>query len=455
MASKQVEDICEKAIIELVLDFPIYAQLITRIGWVIVDEPNKDVMGWTNGKAIYINAAAVEKFNADPIQHTEEGEEIDCHVGKYEMMFILCHELMHLLGLTFDRGTQQGIYKDMMNEEGRLRWQLWNMATDYEINSLLHNNESTNARGDCVHQSVGNMPDFVLYESKYKDWDAETIYEDLKKDAEREHPQNPNVAQAKENAKNPEFTFDGNNKSGCPQIDEHLPMVDDTTRNEVISKMAEVFGSKTNGTGSSAIDRMIEKAYKPQPFNWRRALTKYIRGWMKDNYTWNKPSRSGIANGLILPSAGKTPKMHIGVAVDTSGSIYDTELHAMMDHLFTILTQFKDFQIDVWCCGSEVYPETLRTYTAGNKSTLHEFEFKSDGGNDMRKNFEYIKEHYKGDHLDTLIIMSDFYDPLYVDKETTSNCPVIYMCLDHPDFTPPALIKGEVYPFVVEKGKNG
>lgn len=455
MASKQVEDICEKAIIELVLDFPIYAQLITRIGWVIVDEPNKDVMGWTNGKAIYINAAAVEKFNADPIQHTEEGEEIDCHVGKYEMMFILCHELMHLLGLTFDRGTQQGIYKDMMNEEGRLRWQLWNMATDYEINSLLHNNESTNSRGDCVHQSVGNMPDFVLYESKYKDWDAETIYEDLKKDAEREHPQNPNVAHAKENAKNPEFTFDGNNKSGCPQIDEHLPMVDDTTRNEVISKMAEVFGSKTNGTGSSAIDRMIEKAYKPQPFNWRRALTKYIRGWMKDNYTWNKPSRSGIANGLILPSAGRTPKMHIGVAVDTSGSIYDTELHAMMDHLFTILTQFKDFQIDVWCCGSEVYPETLRTYTAGNKSTLHEFEFKSDGGNDMRKNFEYIKEHYKGDHLDTLIIMSDFYDPLDGDEETTSNCPVIYMCLDHPDFTPPALIKGEVYPFVIEKGKNG
>ena len=200
---------------------------------------------------------------------------------------------------------------------------------------------------------------------------------------------------------------------------------------------------------------MIEKAYKPQPFNWKRALTKYIRGWMKDNYTWNKPSRSGIANGLILPSAGRTPKMHIGVAVDTSGSIYDTELHAMMDHLFTILTQFKDFQIDVWCCGSEVYPETCKTYTAGNKSTLHEFEFKSDGGNDMRKNFDYVKEHYKGDHLDTLIIMSDFYDPLDGDTETTSNCPVIYMCLDHPGFTPPALIKGEVYPFVIEKGKNG
>ena len=102
MASKQVEDICEKAIIELVLDFPIYAQLITRIGWVIVDEPNKDVMGWTNGKAIYINAAAVEKFNADPIQHTEEGEEIDCHVGKYEMMFISITNCIQLCLLSDD-----------------------------------------------------------------------------------------------------------------------------------------------------------------------------------------------------------------------------------------------------------------------------------------------------------------------------------------------------------------
>ena len=57
----QVEDIAEKAIIELVLDFPLYAQLITRIGWYIV-EKDTETMAWTNGKGIYINATAVQKL---------------------------------------------------------------------------------------------------------------------------------------------------------------------------------------------------------------------------------------------------------------------------------------------------------------------------------------------------------------------------------------------------------
>ena len=289
------------------------------------------------------------------------------------------------------------------------------------------------------------MPDWVLYESKYKDMQAERIYEDLLK----EEPEDES------SGSNAEFTFDTGDNNGMDWgLDEHLPMLDETTKNEVIQKMAEVFGSTENGTGQSALDRSIDNTYQKQPFNWRRALTKYIRGWMKDNYTWNKPSRAGIANDLILPSSGKTPKMHIAVAVDTSGSIYDTELKVMMDHLFTILSQFKDFTVDVWCCGSRVYDETFRTYTAGNKRELYNFEFMSDGGNDMRENFKFMKEHYKGDKPDVFLLMSDFFDPLDGDTETTSICPVIFMCLDHESFVPPSKIQGVVYPFEVESAKN-
>ena len=52
------------------------------------------------------------------------------------------------------------------------------------------------------------------------------------------------------------------------------------------------------------------------------------------------------------------------------------------------------------------------------------------------------------------ITMSDFYDPLDGDTETTSPCPCIWLVLDHPGFTPPSKIKAETYPFVVEKAKN-
>lgn len=146
--------------------------------------------------------------------------------------------------------------------------------------------------------------------------------------------------------------------------------------------------------------------------------------------------------------------MHIAVAVDTSGSICENELNAMMNHLFTILSQFKDFRVDVWCCGSVVYESTFRTYTANNKKELINQPIESDGGNDMRKNFEYLKLKYKQQKPDLFICMSDFHDPLHKDTETTSPCPVIWMVLDNPDFIPPKLIKAETYPFEVNEQKN-
>ena len=72
----------------------------------------------------------------------------------------------------------------------------------------------------------------------------------------------------------------------------------------------------------------------------------------------------------------------------------------------------------------------------------------------MRENFKFIKEHYKGkDKIDMLMILSDFYDPLDGDTETTSICPCVFMCIDHKDFKKPTLIKGEVYPFEVDANK--
>lgn len=444
MIKTDVKELWERAMIDLVLDFPIYASLITRIGCKIISSP-RPTIAWTDGKAIYINESEIQNWNDEPIVKGDSGKEYNRSIGKKELMFVLCHELLHLIGLTFDRGTNIGIMKNACSGKDRLRWQLWNQATDYEINSLLHNNIKTDSFGRESHDPVGNMPDLCLYESEYKNMTAEQIFEKLvEKNKDKDEP---------------DPTFDGDDTGngidglGC-SLDQHMPMVDDATRNEVISKMSEVFGSRSNGLGESSIDRILERAFKPQPFNWRRALTKYIRGWMKDNYTWNKPSRAGIANGIILPSAGRTPKMHIGVAVDTSGSIHDTELQTMMDHLFTILQQFKDFQVDVWCCGSNVYPETFRSYNGQNKKELQNFKFESDGGNDMRENFNFIREKYKYDKLDLFICMSDFYDPLDGDTETVSPCPCIWLVLDHPNFVPPSKIKAETYPFVVEKSKN-
>ena len=449
-ADVDVRKIFENAMINLVIDFPVYANLVTRIGCKIVDKPSMPAAAWTDGRNIYINEHVIREFNQNPVIVGNDGKEYHRQVTQKEMQFIICHELMHLIGLTFERDRNVGLTKADLSDESIRKFQLWNQATDYEINSLLHNNESTDINfGDRKRNPVGNMPDWVLYESKYRDMQAEEIFRQL---VEEEKQENNGKLKSPEGI-GADFTS-GNGKGGLTPLDIHLPIQDQDIRNEVISKMSEVFGSKTNGTGESAIDRTVDNVYKAQPFNWRKALAKYMRKFVKENYTWSKPSRAGIANNIILPSNGTAPKLNIGVAIDTSGSISDKEINAMMDHLFTILHQFKAFEIDVWCCGSVVYKDTLMKITNENKRNLTNFQIKSDGGNDMRKNFSFIKDYYKGkDKIDLLIIMSDFYDPLDGDTETTSICPVIYMCLDHKDFKKPTLIKGEVYPFEIDGNK--
>ena len=443
--SDSVRQIWENAMINLVIEFPIYAELVTKIGCKFVKGGKESACAWTDGRSITINEEMIEEFNANPIVTDNEGNTVNRTITQKEMQFIICHELMHLIGLTFDRMKNVGLYKEDVSDEARRKFELWNQATDYEINSLLHNNESTDPTyGDRKRNPVGNMPEWVLYKSEYKDMNAEEIFAELLK----EEKQNNGGTLLKPGSGSGQS---GNGKNGMIPLDDHLPIDDEDVKNEMISKMSEVFGSKTNGLGESGIDRMISRTYKPVPFNWRKALSKYIRGYIKANYTWNKPSRAGAWSGLILPSAGTTPKLHIGVAIDTSGSITEKEIDAMMDHVFTILQQFKAFEIDIWSCGSKVYTESLLKLTGSNKGDLKKFQVISDGGNDMRENFKFIKDHYKGkDKIDMLMILSDFYDPLDGDTETTSPCPCVFMCIDHKDFVKPSKIKGEVYPFEID-----
>lgn len=434
-----VKDLLDRALIELVLDFPIFSQLITRIGIEVVDKPEDDSIAWTDGKRIYINEATIIKYNADPMVVGESGTKYNRSITKLNLVFILCHELMHLIGLTFERGANMGVCRGAVSQKDIANFRKWNKATDYEINSMLHNNISTDPdSGKKKHKSVGDMPELALYESKYIDKDAETIYKELPD--EKQDPDKP--------------SFDGNDtgngKDGLPGLDAHIPIQDDTTRNEVIGKIAEVLGSRTQGTGSSAMDRLIAKTFKPMPFNWKRALTKYIRSWMKDNFSWNKPSRAGIANGLILPSSSQVPKMNIAVAVDTSGSISDVELSTMMNHLFTILSQFKDFQVDLWCVSTHVHEETFMSFNASNKKELANYRTMSDGGTDLRTCLDFMKKKYKATKPDLFIMMTDGHDSLNGDTEATLFCPMIWMIIDNPNFKAPSRIKSEVYPFVVD-----
>lgn len=467
-----LEKIIEQAMIVMVVEFHTLAYMISKIGIEVVDNPAVPAAAYTNGQSIYINKYAIAKMNEMKTETGKNGKVYNVEIGKQELVFILAHELMHLLNNTYERGERIGILADDFSPKGKAKNELWNMATDYEINDLLYSNRSSS---DNKSKPIGNKPDWVCWDPKYSGMPAEKIYEDLLENSNMDGQGGMNFQIG-----DMQFTFDNNNsnsngqgqdsdgdgdsndndKQGQSQgqnnkqgnglsfgLDKHLPFVDEQTKAEVMAKVAEVMGGKSQGSGMSAFDRALEMAFKPQPFNWRRALSKYMKSFMKDNYTWNKPSRAGIANGLILPSSSQTPKINVAVAIDTSGSIGNVELELLLNHVFTILSQFKAFTVDVWCCSTKVHEETFRTFTTANKSEIKNFKIATTGGTDMSANLPFIKKKYQKKLPDVVMIFTDGYDSLNGDTETRTPYPVVWLIVDNKDFKKPTKMPGAVYEF--------
>ena len=464
----KLDDLINDAVITMVVEFPTLSYLVSRIGVNVVNKPEIKACAYTDGTGIYINEYAIDEMNKKKTDTGNNGKTYDVTINKQRLIFIVAHELMHLLNNTWSRGEAIGIYSDDISAKGRAKNELWNVATDYEINSLLYNNECEDPYGRKSSKAVGSMPDWVCYNDKYKGVPAEKIYEDLLNNTESNGQGGSSLRIG-----DMQFTFDGdpndqNKGNGQGQsldgqgnqnqddkqsnglefgLDKHMPYLDEQTKEEVAAKIGDVLGGKQQGTGMSAFDRALEIFFKPQPFNWRRALTRYMKSFVKDNYTWNKPSRAGIANNLILPSSHRTPKLHVAIAVDTSGSIGNPELELLLNHVFTILSQFKSFQVDLWCCSTHVHPETFTTYTASNKSELKNFKMASDGGTDMSANFPFIYKKYAKKMPDTVLIFSDGYDNLSGDTTTRTKFPVVWLIVDNKNFVKPKLIPGAVYEF--------
>lgn len=419
-------ELIDKALGTLTMTANTYAYLISRIGVTIVNR-KKHVIAYTDGKGIYFN-----QFEFDYLYEKGKLDGLDCRLNKENLIFIMCHELMHLLTETFAREKALGISSAADHE-------LWNEASDYEINWLLHNNKDNNGKS----VPLGKMPAIGLYDAKYANMTAEEIYEILKK--EKQQNKDKNNSKGNGGSGNDDGDDDGDSLSNH-RLDEHMP-IDEMTANGIKAQVEEVLTQvQSQGYCDAILNRINAVLFKPVKFDWKRALSKYFKNYLKGNYTWNRPARSGVATGLRLPSTDNVQKLRIGVALDTSGSISDGMLQKLMRHIFTILTQVKQYEVYVWCVSMIPHPETLTRYTPSNKNTVTQFKFASDCGTNLRTTFPFIEKEFACKPLDTLIYMTDGYDSLSGDNTVMVPYPIVWLIINNKEFKKPARIKGEVYP---------
>lgn len=396
------------------------AAMSARVGTEFVEEDIEQI-GWTDGKTISVNWKYI----------SESEKYKDMSVDN--LIFVICHEIGHLLNLTVDR-------------RGGRHHKFWNFATDYSINSDLINNCDGHGKpkpiGEMYYSDKLITPENPkgqawLYDEKYRNMTCEQIYEKLIEEFKKDHGgKTPEQVEQEMSDAVDEWL-----KKHCngEQLDDHIPQdsMDETDKGRVKAQVEAVqkqMGGQQAGKVDSFLERAFEFLFQEPPFDWRGFLNNYLKAFLKSDFTWKRPSRRSWGGGYILPGSNTDKHIKLGIAIDTSGSVGDKEVQEFLGHIAKIMHSFKSFDIDVWCFSTKVHEETLKNYTKTSQDQIKNYELASLGGTEIKSNFRWIEDNKK--NYDVFICLTDGYD--YIDDLRFDYCPVIWGITGNDNFQNPS-----------------
>jgi len=358
-----------KARAGLVLDHPFFGSLALRLD--LVEDPGnpKNPTAMVNGKRIAYNPKFIERLSLEVTKG------------------VLCHEIMHCANQHHTRRDNRG--------KGQ-----WNIACDYAINPLIEG---------CGMK----LPEGGLKDSQFSDMSAEQIYSKLPKSEKKE----------------------GSDPGGCggvedtPSDDKKSPASADDKEQAAqewkVAMAQAMTQAKAMGELPGALERFVEESLEPV-LDWRELLRRFVDTSAKNDYQWFPPNRRHIHNGLILPSLRSQELKNVVMAMDTSGSITDSDLVAFEAEVRSIIQDYRA-NTKVIYCDAEV--QNVEEFDADSPVELHP---KGGGGTDFRPPFEYIEE--SGDYPACMIYQTDGWCDDFPEEPPY---PVLWVLTRKRGFNPP------------------
>lgn len=172
-------------------------------------------------------------------------------------------------------------------------------------------------------------------------------------------------------------------------------------------------GEKAYSSGlQAAIQRQIELGLAPK-VNWKTALRKMVQKQSKKDIQYNKPNRIFLSQDILLPTEipdNLNVVDNIVIAIDTSGSITNTEIGQALTQIAQLLNKYKAH-------GEIMYWDTQVAAVAEFTDVKSALKLRPAGGGGTDPNciFKYInadkkyKSHSKLTKLDAILIFTDGY----------------------------------------------
>ncbi len=342
------EDRLITARVQLLLNNGFFGNLATRLQL-------QDASSWcptaaTDGRYFFYNKEFIDMLDDD------------------ELIFLMGHEVLH------------NVY-DHMGRRGTRDPRLWNIANDYVVNM------------DLVENNIGKKITKVqiCFDYKYQNMFSDEIYDDLFENAEQVTEETLDMhldysEDSDEDGQGAQGNTDGgDSKDGPPQYSQE-------ERRQIQDEMKEAIMNAAKSAGNKDVPRGVRKMIKDltnPELDWRELLATNIQSVVKNDFTFMRPARKGIAERVYLPGMDYDTDLDVFCFIDSSGSMLDDMLRDLCSEVKGIMEQYTNFTLRLCFFDTDTY--TIHEFDSSNIDEIHDIEIEGGGGTEFDCMFDRLK----------------------------------------------------------------
>lgn len=355
-----------KAKARLMLNHPFFATLLLRTQ---VVEDDRIPLAATDGTKMYFNPEFLAGLSIE------------------DTMCVMCHEIGH-------DSLLHSIRLGVRNPD------LWNQAADHAINLMLQ---------DQGFKCPASVPGGWLADPKYKGWSADRIYDDLRREQDKQQQgggqgQDPNGKGGAPGQGQP-----GNGKPGkdwlhgdvlpSPAKTEAEAAAQEQAAKQKVAAAANM--ARMAGKLTGELERMVDDMLETK-VSWSEVLRDFMTKVVKGRESWSRRNRRFPS--VFLPTRHERKMGPIVVIPDTSGSMMGDDMEKCCTVIAEVATQTQPSHIHVLWADTKVKGEQEFT---PDEFAYDKLEPKGGGGTDMRVPLKYVEQ------LDpqVVVLLTDGYTP--------------------------------------------
>lgn len=313
----------------LILDKPFLGALVLRLP-MHAAKPDWCPTTATDARAFYYNPEFIDRLSMDETQFMLAHEALHCALSHFARRQ---HRIRHKWDLACDYAINPLLIDDGLKPPAKaLHMPLYKGMTAEEIYPLLDDNDESETLDKHAYDqdNQSSSGDSGMRESDLQNRSPQdkTESDDRGGGSRADTESDPSGAQGEAEP----------DQGGAPQPPPLTPDEQETLSVRWQQRMAGAAQQALqHGKLGGELARMIDHLLQPQ-LPWRMLLARYMTAVARDDYSYMRPSRR--EGDFILPSL-RSHQLDLVVAIDTSGSIKDSEMEEFIDEIDALKGQVR------------------------------------------------------------------------------------------------------------------